>query len=214
MNKMKLKYLWISVAISFVIGGGLIFLVTQTEGVWTNIVITLIAIDFIFMTIAIQIASTRTFKFKPKPTNYPIQEYEFNKENIDNKLKKLGYKQRNTDYGYSYLKVVGDVAYKIVLVRNNKKYFSQEEQEPQPTTNKDLQKCKKFVGVELFFDYDDDTLRKLPDFCLQGQNVYYAGLYYDLNTNTLVCPNYIEPNEIFKELLANIHTDLNLKEIE
>lgn len=214
MNKLKLKYLWIGVAISFVVGAILVFLVTLTEGFWTNFVIVLIAIDFIFMTIAIQIASSRTFKFKPKPINYPKKEYSFSKENIDNKLKKLGYKQRNADYGFSYLKVDGEFAYKIVFVKNNEKYFNQEEKDIEPSNNKDLQKCKKFIGVEIFLDYNDETLKRLPDFCLQGENVYYAGMYFNLETKTLVCPNYIEPSDTFKDLLANIHKDLNTNIIE
>ena len=65
MNKIKVKYLWISIAIAFVVGGLLIFGVTLTEGFMTNVVITLIAIDFIYMTIAIQVASSKSFKFKP-----------------------------------------------------------------------------------------------------------------------------------------------------
>mgnify|MGYP003295956779 CR=1 FL=1 len=31
--------------------------------------------------------------------------------------------------------------------------------------------------------------------------------------NVLVCPNYIEPNEVFKEPLSIIHKDLNMKKI-
>ena len=41
--------------------------------------------------------------------------------------------------------------------------------------------------------------------------MYYAGFY--CNNNVLVCPNYIEPTDTFKEHLNVIHKDLNLKEI-
>ncbi len=65
MRNIKTKYLWISVVISFLIAGGLIFAVTQTEGVWTNVVIVLIAVVFIYTTIAIHIAATKSFRYKP-----------------------------------------------------------------------------------------------------------------------------------------------------
>ena len=210
MEKINVKYLWIGIAISFVIGCLLVFGVTQTEGIWTDVFIVLIAADFIVMTIGIQIASSKTFRFKMKPVNYDIKEYSFSK-GIEVTLKKNGYKQRETLYGHNYLKVIGDVAYKIIFIKDFEKYFKQDEEEPKKSSNKDLEKCKKFIGVELFLNYDDETLKKLPDFCLQGENVYYAGFY--CNNNVLVCPNYIEPTDTFKEHLNVIHKDLNLKEI-
>ena len=56
MGKIKVKYLWIGIAILFVVGCALVFGVTQTEGFWTDVVIVLIAADFIIMTIAIPLA--------------------------------------------------------------------------------------------------------------------------------------------------------------
>nr|MDE6660930.1 hypothetical protein [Anaeroplasmataceae bacterium] len=178
MRNIKARYLWISVGVSFLMAVGLILGVTQTTGVWTKVFIVLIAIVFIYMTIAIQIASVKSFRYKPKPKNYPTISYEYPTLDMDENLKKKGYKPRVTPYGISYLKVEGTNAYKIVLVRNCEKYFNQEDnQENTASPNKSLEKCKKFIGFEIFYDYDEDTLRKLPDFNLQGNNVYYSGLY-------------------------------------
>ena len=103
MGKIKVKYLWIGIAILFVVGCALVFGVTQTEGFWTDVVIVLIAADFIIMTIAIQVATSRTFKFKAKPIDYDKKEYEFSK-GIEVTLKKLGYRQKEAVYGHNYLK--------------------------------------------------------------------------------------------------------------
>ena len=65
-------------------------------------------------------------------------------------------------------------------------------------------------NIELFYDYDQDTINKLPDFCLQGDKVYYSAYY--LEDNSLVCLNFVEPNEGFKDIYKNIINDLNLND--
>ncbi|MDE6047078.1 MAG: hypothetical protein K2F56_00460 [Anaeroplasmataceae bacterium] len=213
MRNIKARYIWISVAVSFLIAVGLIIGVTQTKGAWTQVFIVLIAIVFIYMTIAIQMASAKSFRYKPKPKNYPTKTYLYPTEDMDENLKKKGYKPRVTPYGISYLKVSDTNAFKIVLVRNCEKYFNQEEEQNNTSSpNKSLEKCKKFIGFEIFYDYDEDTLRKLPDFNLQGNNVYYSGLY--IEDNKIICPNYIEPTEDFSELYEAIKRDLMLKDLD
>ena len=49
MYKVNIKILWITIAVSFLIGVGLVFGVTFTEGIWTKIVIVLLAINFIII---------------------------------------------------------------------------------------------------------------------------------------------------------------------
>lgn len=210
MKNIKARYLWISVAVSFLIAVGLIVGVTYTSGAWTKVVIVLIAIVFIYMTLAIQFASMKSFRYKPKPKNYPVITYKYSVDDIDDLLKKKGYKPRVTPYGMSYLKVKDTYAYKVVLVRNFEKYFNQEEEKSSSAPNKSLEKCKKFLGIEIFYDFDEETLKKLPDFNLQGSNVYYSGVYVE--NGKLICPNYIEPSEDFKELYQQIKEDLNLEE--
>lgn len=210
MNNIKPKYLWISVLIAFLVAIGLIVGVTYTSGALTNVFIVLIAITFIYMTIAINIASFKTFKYKPKPVNYQTIEYDFASQDIDNVLKKKGYKPRITSYGISYLKVEGTNAYKIVIIRNFTKYFNPEDNNQSPSSSeKTLAKCKKFIGFEIFFDYDEETLKKVIDFNLQGEKVYYSGLY--VSEDKLICPNYQKPTEIFEELYKTILNDLNIE---
>lgn len=215
MRNIKTRTIWISVVISALVAVGLIIGVTQTSGVWTNVVIVLLAITFIYMTIAVQIASTKTFRYRAKAVQYPTKKYTVDKESIDLTLKNKGYKPRNTVYGQSYLKIEDENAYKIVVVRNCEKYFSQpsEPDEKKSPNEKALEKCKRFIGLELFFDIDENALKKLPDFCLQGQNVYYAGYAYQEEEHTLLCPNYVEPSETFAPLLTQIHQDAKIEEI-
>lgn len=211
MRKIKVRYLWISVAISFLIAVGLILGVTQTKGAWTQVFIVLIAIVFIYMTIAIQIASTKSFRYKPKPMHYSTKTYQYTTKDMDENLKKKGYKPRVTPYGMSYLKIDGTNAYKIVLVRNSEKYFNPEEESKDASSpNKSLEKCKKFIGFEIFYDYDEDALKKLPDFNLQGDKVYYSGLYVE--EDKFICPNYLEPTEEFKELYDQMVKDLEISD--
>jgi hypothetical protein len=161
------------------------------------------------MTIAVQYASFKTFKYKPKKIEYPTITYECDLENIELNLKKIGFKERNVPYGLSYLKIKNKVAYKVVLVKDEDKYFNQEEQEQQNTpVNKELEKCTKFIGFEIFMTISDDKLYRLPDFSIQGKNIYYTAYY--VNENELICLNYLEPNEDYKEAYNNLINDLNL----
>ena len=212
MRKIKVRYLWISVAISFVVAIGLILGVTQTSGNWTTFMIVLIAADFIYMTVAIQVASTRTFRYKAKPRKYPTIQYNISSVDLDSILKKKGYKSRNTQFGSIYLKVSGINAYRVSLIKDYDKYFNQEETQENIPVNKDLEKCKKFIGFEIFYTYDDDTLVKMPDFCIQGDYIYYSGFY--INEGLLSCPNYIKPSEEFIPLYEQLKEDLELSNIE
>lgn len=208
MRNIKARYIWISVAVAFLAAIGLIIGVTYTKGNMTTFVIVLIAIVFIYMTIAIQIASAKTFRYKGKKIHYPKREYTIADEDFDSLLKKQGYKPRTTPYGMSYLKVSPPNAYKVVLIKNREKYFNPEEKEQASSPNKSLEKCEKFIGFEIFLDYDEETLRKLPDFNIQGDKIYYGGLYQQ--DNHLLCPNHIEPKEDFIDLYHTILNDLEM----
>ncbi|MDE5714952.1 MAG: hypothetical protein K2I42_02360 [Anaeroplasmataceae bacterium] len=212
MRNIKARYIWISVAVAFLAAIGLIIGVTYTKGNMTTFVIVLIAIVFIYMTIAIQIASAKTFRYKAKKIVYPKRNYSFSVEDFDSLLKQKGYKPRTTPYGMSYLRVDALNAYKVVLIKNAQKYFNPEENEQASSPNKSLEKCQKFIGFEIFLDYDEETLNKLPDFNIQGNNIYYSGLYKQ--EKQLCCPNYIEPKEEFINLYQSILEDLELKTIE
>ena len=59
LNKIKTRYIWLSIALCFLAAIGLIIGITQMEAPWTTVVIVILAIIFIYMTVAIQVASTR-----------------------------------------------------------------------------------------------------------------------------------------------------------
>lgn len=211
MRNLKARYIWISVAVSFILGCVLVFAVTQTSGGWTTFMIVLMAIDFIYMTIAIQIAATKSFRYKAKPKHYKTKSFLCSNDHLNDLLKKNGYQPRKVSYGISYLKVLPPFAYKVVLIEDSKEYFNPEKEEQKNfPQNKLLEKCKQFIGCEIFLDYDEDTLKKLPDFNLQGDHIYYCGYYKE--NDKLICPNYIEPKEAFSTLLDTIKQDLELEE--
>lgn len=212
MKKLSKKTLWICVAIALVIAIILIYLCSQVKGDWTNLIIVLLTIDFIFLTIVIQIASFKSFTYKMKMKDYNQKDYNGNYEEFEQLLLQKGYKKRVVPYGFSFLKIKNKVAYKAVLVNDFVKYFNEESGETTSTPNKELEKCDRFVAVEIFKEIDEQNLIKLTDYTLQGKNVYYTALL-NQGENTLKCLNYIEPNEYFKEPLSNLYNDLNVVEI-
>jgi hypothetical protein len=209
MRNIKLKYVWLSIVLAFVLSCVFIYLCSITEGALLTFIIVLLVITFIYMTVAVQYASFKTFKYKPKKIIYPTIKYEGDLENIEATLKKNGFKERIVPYGLSYLKIKNRVAYKVVLVKEEDKYFNQEDQEQQNTpVNKELEKCTKFMGAEIFLNISEENLYRLPDFSIQGKNIYYTAYY--TSGNELICLNYLEPNEEYKEPYNNLISDLKL----
>lgn len=198
MRKIKTRTLWITIAVAFLLAIGLIIACTQVTGNWTKVIIVLLAVDFIYLTIAVQMASYKTFRYKAKPIKYPTKDFEGDFDRLRTNLLKNGYKERKTPYGGSFLRVIGDTAYKCVLVEHTDKYFNQEPEDQVSPANKDLERCKKFIGLEIFYNIDEINLRKLPDFSLCGKNIYYTALLYQEN-RLFKCLNYIEPEDGFKD---------------
>lgn len=211
MKKLKKRTLWIATAVEFVLAIALIFVCTVVKDPWTKVIIVLIAVVFIALTITVQMASYQTFRYKPKPVNYPRKSYTGDFASLKPKLKKLGYQERKTPYGSSFLKVFGNVAYKCVLVEDSLKYFTQEPQEDTGKPNKELESCTHFVGVEIFHHIEEENVAKLPDFTLQGKNIYYTALLYQEN-QLFLCLNYMEPQEPFKEAFERLLSQLELTE--
>lgn len=213
MRKINTKILWLIVAICFVIAVGLIVGVTYTTGVWTNVLIVLLAICFIVMTIAVQMASTQTFRYRAKPPKYITKTYTCSLETLEERLKKEGYQPRKVPYGTSYLKIAPPLALKAVIVEDSEAYFrfSEESSGSEEAPNPRLKKCSRFIGTEIFLHPNEEALKKLPDFCIQGENIYYSSYKTDENGN-LVCPNFIEPTPNFKEALDVLLENLGLKE--
>lgn len=213
MKEIKLKYVWLSVVIAFILSCVFIYLCSIAEGALLTITIALLVITFIYMTIAVQYAGAKSFKYKPKKIIYPTINYECEVDNLEETLKKAGFKERNAPYGLSYLKTKNRVAYKVVLVKDEDKYFNQEEDNQEAPVNKELEKCTKFIGFEIFINISEENLYRLPDFSIQGKNVYYTA-YYVSNKKELTCLNYLEPNADYNEAYNNLIKELKFNEIK
>ena len=75
MNKIKAKTLWFIILASFILAIGLIVGCAYTDGALNTFLIVLLVINFIFITIAIQAATLKTFKYKGKSIKYPTKDY-------------------------------------------------------------------------------------------------------------------------------------------
>ena len=208
MKNIKAKYLWLGVAGLFVIAVGLIVGCSYADKTLNKILIVFLAIDFIALTILIQMASFKSFRYKPKLAKLPNRSYsgDIKKEN----LKAKGFKERETEFGYSYLKIDGERAFKLNIVNNNEAYFNPQAMDSSKP-NKALDKCNRLIGIELFLNPTDEVINKLPDFSMQGDRLYYTALIH--KDNIYKCVNYLEPNERFSEDYAKLIELLGLEEV-
>ncbi len=208
LKNIKAKYLWMGVAGLFLIAIGLIVGCSYADDTLNKILIVFLAIDFILLTILIQLASLKSFKYKPKLKKLPKKSYqgEINSES----LKKAGFKEKSVEFGKSYLYIASDVAFKINLINDTKLYFyptASDNSKP----NKALDRCNRLIGIEIFEEPNEDTMLKLPDFSMQGDKIYYTALAH--RNNSYECVNYIEPNERFNEDFLKLLKLLELEEI-
>lgn len=211
MKKLSKKTLWIIVTVLFLLAILLIVLCSIASGIWPKVLMVLLGIDFILLTILIQRAAFISFRYKPK-YNYVTKDYKGDFSLLETNLKNNKFKPRNEVYGKSFLLVLGTVAYKCNIVLNYEKYFNQPiNDESNSTPNKDLEKCDRFIGIEIFKEIDEANLAKLPDFSLQGKNIYYTALLYQDN-DLFKCLNYVEPNEDFNDAFNNLFEFLGLTE--
>ena len=208
-KNIKTRTLWIIVGILFLLAIGLIVACAYIDESLNKLVIVLLTIDFIVLTILVQYTSLRTFKYKPKLINYPQKNYISDIE-IEEILQKK-YKKRSRIYGDSYLKIENKVAYKVSLITDIKAYFEPEE-EIDEKPNKELEKCTKFVGLEIFVDVTEEAMSKIVEFSIQGENVYYTALIK--KENEYLCLNYLEPNEFHKENVEKLYKELQLNVVD
>ena len=208
MKKLSAKVLWLIALALIAVGAILIFVCSKVPNEWTKTIIVVIAIDFILATFVIQAASFKSFKYKAK-NNYPTLEYngnydEFKKLLLDNK-----FNEDKHSYGSSFLKIEGDDALKVTLIDDINSYYNHEEEGEKRKPNKDLDKCKRFIDLEIFREigeYED----RLPDFTIQGKNVYFTALL-NMGNNELKCFNYLEPEQEFLDGYNKIFEYLNIR---
>lgn len=211
MKNIKTKTIWLIILLSFLLAIGLIVGCAYTDGGLNTFLIVLLVINFIFITIAIQIATYKTFKYKAKPIKYPIKDFECNVD-LYNKLKELKFIERTVSYGYSFLLIDGKQAYKVVLVNNMDLYLDNSVEDNKGEGNKKLNQCNRFIGMEIFYDTNEEDIKRLPDYSIQASNIYYTAL--SKIDNGYRCHNYLKPIDNHKDSLNCLFNMLEMKERE
>ena len=203
--KLKKWQLWTIVGVTLGIAVGLI---------WWNLYATnktavtiLLVIDFLIMTFSLQIAIQKTFKFKPKKKIYKTLEFPLSLDMLLVNLNNKGYKKRDIPFGYSFMKISNRIAYKVTFITDANKYLEDIEVKDDGN-NPSLDKCKKFVGFEIFVDYNEKILERLPDFSFQGKNIYYEGFYLVKNEDKLIETNVIEPDDGYIDPVLSLKRDI------
>lgn len=203
MRKLKRWHLWLIVAITLGIAIALICI--NLYVVQNTAFIVLIVIDFIIMTFALNSAISLSFRYKPKPKKYPNKAFNFDPDKVLDNLTKQGFKEKKVRYGNIYMKVKGEVAFKVTVITSASDYLAIDNdanmnKASNSKPNNSLKNCKRFIGSEIFLDYadpDNRILKSIPDFSFQGNNIFYEAYYFDKETNVLHEPNVINPSEEF-----------------
>lgn len=208
MKKIRARYIWIAAGILLLIAVGLIIAVQYADGILNTICLVSLIISFILITILIQFASIKSFSGK-RIIKYVEKEYKLLTDDIENNLIKNGYKMSKRSFGKSYLLIKNKKAYKVSFIDSSESYFSNEEDDYEP--NKELDKCRSFIGIEIFNQIDEANYEKLKEFTIQTKNVYYTALI-KMENNNYKCLNYDEPDENHKEAYEKLFNDICLEQ--
>lgn len=197
MKRLNRKVLIILILITLILGVVFIFATTKVSDNLNKVFLVATIIDFIALTFLVQAFGFQSSK--PKKIKYPQMDYnsEFEYSDLNEVLASNGFKKSKRSYGNSYLLIDGKTAIKVSLIDDFSNYFDNEQKESN-AQNKELEKCDKFVGIEIFKEVDEASLDKLPLFTIQGKNVYFTALLYQEN-KLFKCLNYELPNEDFIE---------------
>ena len=211
MRNISRKVLLIAILIELVLGVALIFATTKVPNNLNKVFLVITVVDFILLTFTIQALGFKSFK--PKRVKYPTKDYKssFEYNELANALESNGFKLTKRNYGNTYLLIDGKTAIKVSLIDDYNTYFDGEEAKNSNEPTKGLDKCEKFVGIEIFKEIDEANLDKLPLFTIQGKNVYFTALLYQLD-KSFKCLNYELPNEDFKDSFDKVMNILNMQE--
>ncbi len=210
LKNIKARTLWIITGVILLLVIGLVILIPIVDKQFTTLIIVFMVIGFVLLTILIQVASYKSFKFKPK--ELPVEIKEFTTElDIIQTLKKNKYKERNKSFGVSFLKVSKPNAFKVTVITDIEAYYNPSDTD-NSNSDKELDNCDRMIGLEIFLNYKEEDLPKFKDYSLQGNNIYYTCLY-KTEDNKYVCPNYLEPIENHKKNYDTLFNELGLKEI-
>lgn len=212
MKKISAKVLWIIVAVMFLIAIGIIIAIPNVVKPYNNILTVILIIIFLLLTLLIQFATYKSFNGRRK-IKYKTIEFKTDNEDFESTLLKNEYKKEIRKYGTSFLKIKDKKAYKVTLVDDCDKYFDFDENDNNQKPNKELDKCKTFMGIEIFFNVTEEALKKIPDFTIQADKIYYTALVKTEDGN-FRCLNYEKPSNTHNEQFDNIMHDLALERIE
>lgn len=196
MNKIKTRTIWIIFIIELLACVGLLFGAIYSDDTLNKILIVLIGVDFILITFTIQAATYKSFRIKAERKFYKEKIF-INENDLYDIINENGFEDRNRIYGKSYLKIVNDNAYKVTIITDPEGYFSDTDESDNSSVRKKLDKCKRFMGVEIFLNSNEQLLSRIKDFSLQGEKVYYTALL-KIEDNLYKCFNYEEPSDNHK----------------
>lgn len=209
LKNIKARYLWIATGVLFLLTIGLVVLLVTVKEVNKTAITVCMIIGFILMTFLIQAASYKTFRFKPKKEPANPKTYKTDLDLLE-VLRKNKYKERKRSYGISFLKIQKPNAFKVTLVTDPDAYFNPDDSD-NTEGDKELDKCDRMIGFEIFLNYREDDIEKFRDYSIQGQNIYYTSFYrLSEDSNEFVCANYIEPLEAHKRNYDALIEELGL----
>lgn len=211
MRRLNKKVLLIAILIEIALGVLLIYGTTKATDVASKVLLVLTVIDFILLTFTIQALGFQSFK--PKKQKYPTKDYKsaYEYDDLSKVLMDNGFKKTNRSYGNTYLLIDGKAAIKVSLIDDYNVYFDNEQNDDKVPASKGLDKCEKFIGIEIFKEINEANLDKIPLFTIQGKNVYFTALLYQ-NEKSFKCLNYELPNEDFSESFDKAMNILNMQE--
>ena len=210
-KNIKARYFWIAAGVLLLIAIGLIITITRVDGSYSTPLTVVLVVIFVIMTFLIQFASFKSFNGRAKKKmKYPTKEFKLG-VNFEDEYQKLGYKMKNRGYGFSYLKIKDRVAYKVVIVNDINKYYNHDENQNEET-NKELDKCVSFIGIEIFKESTKESLEKIVDYSFQVEKIYYTALVLKEDGN-YKCLNYVSPEGKHITPFANLMNDLKCSEI-
>lgn len=210
-SKIKIKawVLWVMFLATLLLGVLIIIWVDNATN--TAIPLILMVFDFLAMSMILQLAVSKSFRFRPKKENYVENHYPLSDfESIKNNLNKNGFENKDMKYGFIASKIEDKVLYKVIVIYDNDLYFSDSEKNYDNSSSiKGVDECDKFIGFEIFKNMTDELKMKIADFSFQGPKIFYEGFYFDSLNQQLVEANALVPENDYDKLYNNMMEFLN-----
>ncbi|MGM9972251.1 MAG: hypothetical protein ACI35W_07565 [Anaeroplasmataceae bacterium] len=206
-SNLKAKYLWLLFLGFTLLSALMVYVFTFINN--KTITLILLIILFLITGTLFELAITKSLTRKPKE-NYNEIIHEFvSYEEMVNSLRENKFNSHKLSYGETFIKIIDETAYKVIFIKDLEKYLEPTEKDKLGSNTKGLDDCKRFVGFEIFYDYDDDMKIKMRNFSFCGDKVLYEGFY--VTENEIVEPNYIEPSLEFKDDYEKLKEILGIK---